>query len=63
MVKILVLQQLYDWAYDALEYRLLDRRSFLQLLDLTESSSLRRQDDLAVPGPLGPGRRRHTHVR
>src|SRR5476649_2541508 len=39
MVKILVLQQLYNLADDALEYQLLDRRSFLQFLDLTESSS------------------------
>src|SRR5476651_2748072 len=30
MVKILVLQQLYNLADDALEYQLLDRRSFLQ---------------------------------
>lgn len=40
MVKILVLQQLYNLADDALEYQLLDRRSFLQFLDLTESSSI-----------------------
>lgn len=40
MVKILVLQQLYNLANDALEYQLLDRRSFLQFLDLTESSSI-----------------------
>src|SRR5476649_1651165 len=39
-VKILVLQQLYNLADDALEYQLLDRRSFLQFLDLTESSSI-----------------------
>ncbi len=29
MIKILVLQQLYNLADDALEYQLLDRRSFL----------------------------------
>jgi IS5 family transposase len=40
MVKILVLQQLYNLADDALEYQLLDRRSLLQFLDLTESSSI-----------------------
>src|SRR5471032_3176318 len=40
MVKILVLQQLYNMADDALEYQLLDRLSFLQFLDLTESSSI-----------------------
>ena len=40
MTKILVLQQLYNLADDALEYQLLDRRSFLQFLDLTESSSI-----------------------
>lgn len=40
MVKILVLQQLYNLADDALEYQLLDRRSFFQFLDLTESSSV-----------------------
>jgi IS5 family transposase len=39
MIKILVLQQLYNLADDALEYQLLDRRSFLQFLDLTDSSS------------------------
>lgn len=38
MVKILVLQQFYNLADDALEYQLLERRSFLQFLDLTESS-------------------------
>jgi transposase len=40
MIKILVLQQLYNLADDALEYQLLDRRSFLPFLDLTESSSI-----------------------
>ena len=40
MVKILVLQQLYNLADDPLEYQLLDRRSFLQFLDLTDSSSI-----------------------
>ena len=40
MIKILVLQQLYNLADDALEYQLLDRRSFLHFLDLTESSSI-----------------------
>jgi len=40
MVKILLLQQLYNLSDDALEYQLLDRRSFLQFLDLTESSSI-----------------------
>lgn len=40
MAKILVLQQLYNLADDALEYQLLDRRSFLQFLELTESSSI-----------------------
>lgn len=38
MIKILVLQQLCNLADDALEYQLLDRRSFLRFLDLTESS-------------------------
>ena len=40
MAKILVLQQLYNLADDALEYQLLDRRSFLQFLGLTESSTI-----------------------
>ena len=40
MVKILVLPQLYNLADDALEYQLRDRRSVLQFLDLTESSSI-----------------------
>ena len=40
MVKTLVLQQLYNLADDVLEYQLLDRRSFLQFLDLTDSSSI-----------------------
>ena len=40
MIKILVLQQIYNLADDALEYQLLDRRSFLQFLDLTDSSSI-----------------------
>ncbi len=38
MIKILVLQQLYNPADDALEYQLLDRRSVLRFLDLTDSS-------------------------
>ena len=37
MTKILILQQLYNLADDALEYQLLDCRSFLQFLGLTES--------------------------
>ena len=40
MIKILMLQQLYNLADDALEYQLLDRRSFLRFLDLTEISLL-----------------------
>jgi IS5 family transposase len=40
VIKILVLQQLYNLADDALEYQLLDRRSLLQFLDLTDSSSI-----------------------
>lgn len=40
MVKILVLQQLYNLADDALEYQWLDRRSFLTFLGLTESSTI-----------------------
>ncbi|MFC6519817.1 transposase [Undibacterium arcticum] len=52
MAKILVLQQLYNLADDALEYQLLDRRSFLQFLGLTESSTIC-EDDLAVPGSPG----------
>lgn len=32
MIKILVLQKLYNLADDALEYQLLDRRSFLRFL-------------------------------
>ncbi|NGZ83814.1 transposase [Duganella sp. SAP-35] len=39
MVKIQVLRQLYNMAADALEYQLLDRRSFLQFFDLTEKQS------------------------
>ncbi|MCU6501566.1 transposase [Rugamonas sp. A1-17] len=42
MVKIQVLQQLYNLADDALEYQFLDRRSFLHFLDLTKSSSIPR---------------------
>jgi transposase, IS5 family len=40
MIKILVLQQLYNLADDALEYQLLDRRSFLSFLGLTGSSTI-----------------------
>ena len=40
MIKILVLQQLYNLADDALGYQQLDRRSFLRFLDLTESSGI-----------------------
>ena len=40
MTKILILQQLYDLADDALEYQPLDRRSLLQFLGLTESSTI-----------------------
>ena len=40
MIKVLVLQQLYSLADDALEYQLLDRRSFLQFLGLTDSSTI-----------------------
>lgn len=40
MIKILVLQQLYNLADDVLEYQLLGRRSFLQFLDLTDSRSI-----------------------
>ena len=40
MAKILAPQRLYNFADDALEYQLLDRRSFLQLLDLTEWSNI-----------------------
>ena len=40
MIQILVLQQLYNLADDALEYQLLDRRSFLTFLGLTESSTI-----------------------
>jgi hypothetical protein len=40
MIKILVLQQLYNLADNALEYQLLDGRNFLRFLDLTESSSI-----------------------
>ena len=39
MMKILMLQQFYNLACDALKYHLLDRRSLLQFVDLTESSS------------------------
>ena len=40
MIKILVLQQLYNLADDALEYQLLDRRSFLLFLGLIDSSKI-----------------------
>ena len=40
MTKILILQQLYNLADDALEYQLLDCHSFLQFLGLTESSTI-----------------------
>jgi len=36
MIKILVLQQLYNLADDALEYQLLDRRSVLRFLDCSQ---------------------------
>jgi len=39
-IRILVLQQLYNLPDDALEYKLLDRCSFMQFLDLTDSSIL-----------------------
>jgi hypothetical protein len=38
IIKFLALQQLYDLADS--EYQLLDRRSFLRFLDLTESRSI-----------------------
>lgn len=41
MIKIFVLQQLYNLADDALEYQLLDRRSFPRFLDLAESRNSR----------------------
>lgn len=37
MVKLLVLQQLYNLSDDALEYQVLDRTSFLRFLDLEHS--------------------------
>ena len=40
MTKILILLQLYNLADDVLEYQVLDRRSFLQLLGLTKSSTI-----------------------
>jgi IS5 family transposase len=40
MIKILVLQQPYNLAGDALAHQLLDFRSFLQFLGLTESRSI-----------------------
>ena len=40
MTKILIHQQLYNLADDALEYQLLDLRRFLQFLGLTESSTI-----------------------
>lgn len=40
MAKIIAPQRLYNPADDALEYQLLDRRSFLQFFDLTESSNI-----------------------
>ena len=40
MIKILVLQQLYDLADDALECHLLDRRGFLLFLDRAGISSI-----------------------
>ena len=43
MVKILVQQQRYNLADDALQYQLLDRRCFLQCLDLPERSSTPRR--------------------
>ena len=64
MTKILILQQLYNLADDALEYQLLDRRSFLQFLGLTESGTTPRcQDDLALPRSSGTGGPGHQAVR
>ena len=40
MSKIRKLQQLHNLADDALEYQVLDRRSFLQFLAFTESSTI-----------------------
>jgi len=40
MIKILVLQQLYNLADDVLEYQLLDSRKFLQFLGLNDSSTI-----------------------
>lgn len=54
VIKILILQQLYNLADDALEYQLPDRRSFLRFLDLTGSSSIpdaRRSDCSAIVWP------------
>jgi hypothetical protein len=48
MAKTLVLQQLYNLPDDAMEYQLLDCRSFLQFFEITESSTI-------PPGPTGAG--------
>lgn len=40
MIKISVLQQPYNLADDALEYQLLDGRSFLSFLDLSDSNNI-----------------------
>jgi IS5 family transposase len=40
MTKILILQQLYNLTDDALEYQLLNCRSFVQFLGLTESRTI-----------------------
>ena len=40
MTKILILRQLYNLADDTLEYQLLDRRSFVQFLGLSEDSTI-----------------------
>ena len=57
MVKILVLQQLYNLADDALDYQLLDRRSFPEFPGSDrEQQHPRCQDDLAVPWSSGTGR-------
>ena len=45
MTKILILQQLYNLADDALEYQLLDRRSFLQFL----GALLHKSVELVIP--------------
>jgi hypothetical protein len=63
MIRILVLQQLYNPADDALKYQLLDDAAFCVSGSDREQQRPQSQDDLAVLRPSGPGWRRQSGIR